>query len=178
MDVLQVPFTSAAFLLAIAGVQKLRDPHSLSRALRLARLPNDIKLVRTLASIEIATAVGAVAIHQRVVPLVVAALYLSFAVFVTWALARGLPIESCGCFGRADAQPSAAHVALDAFAATIAVLVAFDDVEPVRLLISGDVLEGLAVLVLSAVFAVVAAAWLRGVRSSDNRAARSSPAPR
>ena len=162
MDVLQVPFTSAAFLLAIAGVQKLRDPHSLSRALRLAKLPNDTMLVRTLASIEIATAIGAVVIHHRLIPLVVAALYLSFAVFVTWALARGLPIESCGCFGRADARPSAAHVALDAFAATIAVLVAFDDVEPVRALIAHHPAEGFAVVAVSAVLASLVTAWLRG----------------
>jgi hypothetical protein len=178
MDVLQVPFTSAALLLAIAGVQKLRDPHPLSRALRLAKLPNDTKMVRTLASIEIASAAGAVVIHHRVVPLVVAALYVSFAVFVTWALARGLPIESCGCFGRADARPSAAHVALDAFAATVAFLVAFDDVEPVRALIADHPAEGIAVVAVSVVLASLAAAWLRGVRSSGNRAARSSPIPR
>ena len=91
MDVLQVPFTSAAFLLAIAGVQKLRDPHPLSRALRLAKLPNDTKAVRSLAAIEIATAVCAVVIHHRVVPLVVAALYLSFAVFVMGARAKPAP---------------------------------------------------------------------------------------
>ena len=162
MDVLQVPFTSAAFLLAIAGVQKLRDPHPLSRALRLAKLPNDTKAVRSLAAIEIATAVCAVVIHHRVVPLVVAALYLSFAVFVTWALARSLPLESCGCFGRADARPSAAHVALDAFAATIAVLVAFDHVEPVGTLIADHPAEGIAVVAVSAILASLATAWLRG----------------
>jgi hypothetical protein len=166
MDVLQVLFTSAALLLAIAGVQKLRDPYSLARALRLAKLPDSIGLVRGLAAFEIAAAVSAVVIHHRVVPLVVAALYLSFAVFVTSALARGLPIESCGCFGRADAKPSAAHVALDAFAAAIAVLVAVDDGEPVRILISDHPLEGIAVLVLCAALAALAAAWLRRSRPS------------
>ena len=162
MDVLQVPFTSAAILLAIAGVQKLRDPHPLSRALRLAKLPHDTKVVRGLASIEIAAAGGAIVIHHRLVPLVIATLYVSFAVFVTWALARGLPIESCGCFGRADARPSAAHVALDAFAAIIAILVAFDDVEPVRALIADHPAEGITVLAVSAVLASLAAMWLRG----------------
>jgi len=162
MDVLQVPFTSAALLLAIAGVQKLRDPHSLSRALRLARLPNGTYVVRCLAAVEVVAAIGATIVHHRLLPLIVAALYLSFAVFVTSALARGLPIESCGCFGRADARPSAAHVALDAFAATISVLVAFDDVEPVRALIADRPVEGVAVLAASAVLAALAAAWLRG----------------
>ena len=171
MDALQVPFTSAALLLAIAGVQKLRDPHPLSRALRLAKLPNDTKAVRGLASIEIATAICAVVIHHRLVPIVVAALYLSFALFVTWALARGLPIESCGCFGRADAKPSAAHVALDAFAATIAILVAFDDVEPVRALIADHPAEGIAVLAVSAILASLATAWLRGTLTRGSKRA-------
>jgi len=166
MDVLQVPFTSAALLLAIAGMQKLRDPHSLSRALRLANLPNGAGTVRALAAIEIVAAVGAIVIHHRLAPLAVAVLYLSFAVFVTWALARGLPIESCGCFGRADARPSAAHVALDAFAATVAALVALDDVEPVRALIADRPTAGIAVLALSALLAAVATAWLRGTRAS------------
>jgi hypothetical protein len=162
MDALQVLFTSAALLLAIAGVQKLRDPYPLCRALRLAKLPDAIGSVRALAAFEIAAAIGAVTVHHRIVPLVVAALYVTFASFVTSALARGLPIESCGCFGRADAKPSAAHVALDAFAAAIAVLVAVDDVEPVRMLLSDDLLEGLAVLALGAALATIAAAWLRG----------------
>ena len=171
MDVLQVPFTSAALLLGIAGVQKLRDPHPLSRALRLAKLPNDTKAVRGLASIEIAAAVGAAVIHHRLVPLVVAALYASFAIFVTWALGRGLPIESCGCFGRADARPSAAHVALDAFAATISVLVAVDDVEPVRSLIADHPGEGIAVLAASAILASLAAVWLRGTLTRSSKRA-------
>ena len=164
MDVLQVPFTSSALLLAIAGVQKLRDPHSLSRALRLANLPSGTAMVRGLASIEIATAVAAIVVHNPLVPLVVAVLYLSFAAFVTWALARGLPLESCGCFGRADARPSAAHVALDAFAAIIALLVALDGVAPVRVLIADEPAQGIAVLAISTLLASLAAAWLRGGR--------------
>ncbi|MEO5842597.1 MAG: MauE/DoxX family redox-associated membrane protein [Acidimicrobiales bacterium] len=166
MDVLQLLFTSAALLLAIAGVQKMRDPHSLSRALHLAKLPHDPRVVRSLAAIEIVAASAAIVVHHRIVPLVVAALYVGFAAFVTSALARGLPIESCGCFGRGDAKPSAAHVALDAFAAAIAVLVALDDGEPVRTLIADHPAEGIAVLAGSAVLAVLAAAWLRGSRPS------------
>ena len=165
MDVLQVPFTSAALLLAIAGVQKLRDPHPLSRALRLAGLPDQTTVVRGLAAIEIATAAAAITVHHRLVPLVVALLYVAFAAFVTFALARGLPIESCGCFGRSDARPSAAHVALDAFAAAIATLVAFDDVAPVRSLIIDEPAEGLAVAAVAMLLASLAAAWLRGSRS-------------
>jgi hypothetical protein len=162
MDVLQLPFTSAALLLAIAGVQKLRAPHALSRALRVARLPHRPGAVRLFAFIEIAVAVAAITIHQRVVAIVVAALYAAFAAFVVWALSRGLAIESCGCFGRVDTKPSPAHVMLNAFATVIAVLVAVDDVEPVRLLIADDAARGLVVLFVAAALAALAAAWLRG----------------
>jgi hypothetical protein len=165
MDVLQVPFTSAALLLAIAGVQKLRDPYPLSRALRLAGLPDQPTVVRVFAAIEIATAAAATIVGHRLVPLVVALLYVSFAAFVTFALARGLPIESCGCFGRSDARPSASHVALDAFAAAIATLVAWDDVAPVRSLITDEPAEGLAVVVVAVLLASFTAAWLRGSRT-------------
>jgi hypothetical protein len=164
MDVLQVLFTSAALLLGIAGVQKLRNPHSLARALRIAHLPDRTILVRGLASVEIAAAISAVVIHHRLVPLVVAMLYLSFTLFVIWALARGVPIESCGCFGQSDARPSAFHVALNAFAATIAAFVALDDTEPVRAVIADHPVRGLGLLAASAILASIAAAWLRGNR--------------
>jgi len=100
-------------------------------------------------------------VHQRLVPIIVAALYVAFAIFVTWVLALGLPIASCGCFGRADAQPSPTHVALDAFAAMVAVLVAIDDTEPVRSVIADHPAQGLGLLAASAVLAAAAAAWLR-----------------
>ena len=162
MDVLQVAFTSAAFLLAVAGVQKLRNPYALAGALRLANLPHRPVLVRALALFEILVAASAVAVHQRLVPIVVAVLYFSFAVFVTWVLARGLPIASCGCFGVDDARPSPGHVALNAFAATIASLVAADNRAPVRAVIVDHPGKGLAMVAIAAVLAIAATAWLRG----------------
>jgi hypothetical protein len=161
MDVLQVPFTSAALLLAFAGVQKLRNPHEVSRALRLAKLPHHPSFVRGLAAVEIAAAICAMVIHHRLVPIVVAALYLSFAAFVTWVLARGLPIASCGCFGVADARPSPLHVSLNAFAATIATLVAVDDIDPVRSVIADDPAKGIGLFAASALLAAIATVWLR-----------------
>jgi hypothetical protein len=168
MDVLQLPFTSAAVLLAIAGVQKLRDPHALSRALRMAGVPHHPRLVRAFAIVEIIVAVAAITIHQRVVAIAVALLYLAFAAFVVSALGRGLPIQSCGCFGRADAKPSPAHVALNAFAAAVAALVAIDDVEPVRSLIADHLGRGLAVSIGAVALAVLTAAWLRGAFATAN----------
>jgi hypothetical protein len=77
-----------------------------------------------------------------------------------------LHIESVGCFGRGDARPSAAHVALDAFAAAIAALVALDDVEPVRALLTDEPATGISVVAFAAVLASLAALWLRGTRAS------------
>jgi hypothetical protein len=172
MDLLQVLFTSAALLLGYAGVQKLRDPYPVAGALRLAHLPHRGGLVRALASVEIAAAAGALTVHSRLVPVAVTVLYASFAVFVTWALAHGLPIESCECFGRCDSRPSASHVALNAFAATIAVLVAIDDTDPVRVVIADHPAKGLARLAVSAILASTAAAWLRGSRVPHSPARR------
>ncbi len=166
MDVLQLPFTSAALLRAFAGVQKLRAPHALGRALRTARLPHHPAAVRVFAVVEIGLAIAAITIHQRVVAIAVAALYAAFAAFVVWALSRGLAIESCGCFGRADAKPSPTHVVLNAFAAAVAVLVAVDDVEPVRSLIADHAARGLVVLVVAAALAALAAMCLRGTTAT------------
>lgn len=142
----------------------------------MAHLPHDSVLVRAFAIVELVVAVAAITIHQRAVAVAVALLYLAFAAFVVNALGRGLPIESCGCFGRGDAKPSPAHVMLNAFAAVIAALVAVDDVPPVRVLVADHVARGLAVLFVAAAVAVVTAAWLHGsFRSSDSRAARSFP---
>jgi len=161
MDVLQVAFTSAAFLLAIAGVQKLRNPHALAGALRLAHLPHRPAMVRVLAGTEVVVAASAVLIHHWLAAIAVAALYVCFAIFVTWILARGLPIASCGCFGVDDGRPSPGHVALDAFAATVAALVAADDRAPVRSLIADHPAKGLGTVALAAACAVAATLWLR-----------------
>jgi hypothetical protein len=176
MDVLQFPFTSAALLLAIAGVQKWRDPGPVSGALRLAHLPHGTVSVRAFATVELVVAFVALTVHHEIAALSLAALYTGFASFVVWALARGLPIESCGCFGRADARPSPGHVVLDATLAATAVLVAIDDVEPVRRLLAHDAARGSLVIVVSIALAALATAWLRGAfTSSGNRATHSYP---
>jgi hypothetical protein len=174
MAVLQVAFTSAAFLLTIAGFQKWRAPQPVSRALQIAGLPHRVVVVRALAAIELSIAALAFTVHHPLAPLVLAGLYFAFAAFVVYALARGLPLESCGCFGRADARPAPGHAGLDAALATMAVIVAVDDVEPLRVLLADDTARGIAVLVVAAVLAALAAAWLRGsFTSSGTRATRS-----
>jgi hypothetical protein len=176
MDALQVPFTSAALLLAFAGVQKWRDPVPVSRALRIARLPHGLATVRAFASVEIIVAAIALTVHHEIAALLLAALYLAFTIFVVWALARGLPIESCGCFGRADARPSPGHAALDAALSSTALLVAIDDVEPVRVLLVDDAPRGFAVLAISLALAALVTVWLRNRSGSTAREALRSQA--
>jgi hypothetical protein len=43
--------------------------------------------------------------------------YGAFAGFIVYALRSGLPIQSCGCFGRSDTPPSTSHVAVNLLAA-------------------------------------------------------------
>jgi hypothetical protein len=43
--------------------------------------------------------------------------YAAFAGFIVYALRSGLPIQSCGCFGRSDTPPSMSHVAVNVLAA-------------------------------------------------------------
>jgi hypothetical protein len=124
--------------------------------------------------LELAVAGAALTVHDEIAALAVAALFLAFTVFVVSALARGLPIESCGCFGRTDTRPSASHVAVDAALAAAALLVAVDDVEPVRALLADDVARGCGVLAVALVIAVLVTVWWRGsFTSSGNRATRS-----
>ncbi len=54
----------------------------------------------------------------------VAVSYLLFTGFVVLALARHLPIGSCGCFGKVDTPPSPIHVVVNLGAVVTAIAVA------------------------------------------------------
>lgn len=116
-----------AALLVLSGGTKLRDPEPTRGALRTAGLPASRPAVWTLAGVEIAVGAAAMALPRTEVAMAVALLYLGFAGFVTWALARGLPLQTCGCFGRSDTPPGWVHVAVDASAVIAAVAVALGD---------------------------------------------------
>ena len=119
MDALAAPFAVAALLLVLAGAQKVNDPAPAQGALRALNLPDRRRLVQVGAIAELLIGAGALAIDGPVFPVLVAASYLAFAIFVVAAIRSGTPIESCGCFGREDTPPSAVHVIVNAgFAAT------------------------------------------------------------
>ncbi len=104
-------FFIAAALLVGAGFLKVRDPGPTNGALAGAGLPARNAVVITLGCVEIVAGVAALVVGGRATGVVLAAIYASFAVFTTVAMVRGLPIQSCGCFGRTDTPPSWVHVA-------------------------------------------------------------------
>ena len=158
MDVLAGPYLAAAALLVAAGASKLVDPLSLVRALRSAGLRVGPFPVRLIAAGEVLLGVAAVLAGSALTAALVAASYAAFTAFVLLALRRGGVLASCGCFGRADTPPTAAHVAVTAALAAVAAAVAVDPLGPAPALLGRQVALGLPLLLATA--AVAATAYL------------------
>ncbi|MCW2549516.1 MAG: hypothetical protein JWN96_3976 [Mycobacterium sp.] len=124
MHSLAGPFAAFALLLILAGVAKAVRPLPTVRALRSVNLPSSKVAVRLLGAGESALALVALFASGRIVGSITAALvavsYASFAAFVFYARARGGTISSCGCFGKADSPPTAAHIVVNLVAAGVA----------------------------------------------------------
>lgn len=118
--VAQAWFLVSAALLVVSGIAKMADPVPTMGALRAARLPHRKLTAVALGGLEVAVAGYAIA-FGGVAVLGVAALYLVFTVFVVVALRLGLPLSSCGCFGKADTPPTWLHVGYNSVAAVAAV---------------------------------------------------------
>jgi hypothetical protein len=103
-------FYIAASVLVMSGVTKLADTGPTRGALRQAGLPSARPVVLLLALFEMGAGATGVLVGGIPGGLAVAACYGGFAVFVTWALARGLPLATCGCFGKADTPPTVLHL--------------------------------------------------------------------
>jgi 6,7-dimethyl-8-ribityllumazine synthase len=116
----------AAVLLVAAGLAKALHPDDTATALRGAGLPIARLAVRLGGAIEVVIGAAAVIRGDRATAVLVAVSYLSFAGLVAAALARDLPIATCGCFGRDDTPPSWAHVGVNLGAAGAAIAVALD----------------------------------------------------
>ena len=95
------PFAVAALLLTLGGVLKAARPGDTANALRTAGLPAGPLLVRAGGLAEAGIGGYGLIAADRISAILVAASYLAFAAFVGIALRRGLPIATCGCFGRA-----------------------------------------------------------------------------
>ena len=121
------PFLIAALLLAAAGAAKVVDPTNTVGALRKMGLPAPAAVVRVAGAVEVVLAVAAVVTGAPVLAVLVAVSYLLFTGFVLVALGRGLPIGSCGCFGKVDTPPSVLHVVINLGAVVAAIGVALGD---------------------------------------------------
>ncbi|MGE0880809.1 MAG: MauE/DoxX family redox-associated membrane protein [Acidimicrobiia bacterium] len=115
------PLVIGAAVLAAAGLAKLVRPNDTARALKAAGIGGGAPLVRVLSAFEIAVAVSAAGWAHPVAAALVAVSYLAFAGFVAYALRRGTPLATCGCFGEPDSPPTVVHVVLNVLLAAAAI---------------------------------------------------------
>jgi hypothetical protein len=120
------PFAIAAVLLVLGGAAKTLRPDDTARALSEAGVRMPSMGVRIVAIAEVAIGGYAIVVGDRASAVLVALSYAAFTVFVVVALARRLPISTCGCFGRTDTPPSLVHVGIDLGAVVAAAVVAVD----------------------------------------------------
>lgn len=100
------------------------DPEPTRGALRATGLPSVTAVAVMLGVWEIVAGAIALAFGGLIGGGMLAVTYLGFAGFVGFALARNLPIQSCGCFGRDDTPPTWLHVAVNLSAAAAGIWVA------------------------------------------------------
>lgn len=151
MEALAGPVVVVSALLALAGGLKVVQPDSTAGALRAMRLPSSLSLVRLLGVVEVVVGVVAAITLSPPVLVLVAALYLTFAAFVTAALGAHTPLQSCGCLGRADAPPSIVHVVVDLAAAGVALAAAVTETPGLARTVSDQPAAGVPFLLLVAV---------------------------
>lgn len=122
MSPLVGPFLVAVALLLAGGAAKVVRPAFTARAMRDMGLRASPAAVRAGALAELAVAAGALVGGGggRLLAGLVALSYAGFAAFVAAALRRGLPLSSCGCFGRDDTPPTPVHLVVNLAAAVIA----------------------------------------------------------
>ena len=120
---LAAPFYLAAGLLIASGVGKLARPAPAVDALAAAGFPGGAVAARALGVVEVLAGAAALWRPSTASALVVAGLYLAFALFLVRLIRRG-GATTCGCVGSGEAPPSRLHVALDLTAAAVAVAVA------------------------------------------------------
>jgi hypothetical protein len=142
------PFLVAALLLTVAGALKAFDPATTAGALRRAGLPGSPLAVRIGGAVEVVVGVSAIVTGAPLAAALVAVSYLLFTAFVVSALARHLPVGSCGCFGKIDTPPSVIHVVLNLGAVVAATAVALGPGGGIGEVLADQELLGLPFLVL------------------------------
>jgi hypothetical protein len=161
---------SAALLLIVSGLAKLRSPGAAAATVDQLHLPGwrrvaHLPAVRAFGLAEIGIGAAVLAAGGRAPAMLLAAIYLAFTVVVLALLRRGAS-SSCGCFGAADAPVSWAHLVVDVAALAAAVAVAARPADPLSavhgaagavLVAQVGVLTALAYLSITALPALAAA---------------------
>ena len=156
MTIAAGPFAIAAVLLVIGGASKAARPHDTARALGAAGLRVPSIVVRFAAIAELVLGGYAFVAGDRISAALVALSYTAFTVFVVVALARRLPIATCGCFGRTDTPPSLVHVGIDVGAVVAALVVAAEPGAGLVDVLADQPLAGVPYLLLVATGALCA----------------------
>lgn len=117
-------YLAVTALLALGGGLKVVRPTETATALAALGLPSQPYLVRGLGIVEIAIGTAAFLTSHPIASLLTASAYVSFAVFVLAARRAETPVQSCGCFGKAETPPSLIHITVNLAAAGIAAMTA------------------------------------------------------
>ena len=161
------PFYVACVLLAGGGALKAWRPNDTATALRAAGIPLGSVAVRVVGAGEAALGLAAVTTGAPLLAALVALSFAAFAVFVAHALARRLPLSSCGCFGSIDTPPTVLHVAINVAAAIAAVVTALDPPGSLTSVLADQPMGGVPLAILA-----VGAAYLAGLALTELPRAR------
>lgn len=142
------PYLAIAALLALGGALKVVRPVETSTALAALNLPAHYRLVRALGVIEIIIGAAAFVTSAPLASALTAASYLGFAGFVMMARRAKTPVQSCGCFGRAETPPSLTHIVVNLAAATVAAATAARPLPPLSKLLANQPGSGIPLLIL------------------------------
>ena len=115
-------YVTAAIVLAVAGMAKLRSPAGAARALRTLGLPAGTAIVRAIAGGELLIAAACLLRPSAVCAALLALVYAGFGGFST-LLAN--THSSCGCVGESEAPASLIQSVLSAVIAIALLAVAF-----------------------------------------------------
>ncbi len=154
----------AALVVLWGGVTKVGDPEPTARAFVALRprwsRPKRRAATRALALTEIVLGMAVVVIGGRVLPGLLATLFVAFAVVVA-VLARQ-SADSCGCFGGSDAPPGPVQIGVDLAAAALCVAGSITGVDS-----AWDAASAHPMLIVPVGSMVGLAAWLTVRASTD-----------
>jgi len=142
-----------ALLLLVAAGAKLGRPARAAAALHQAGLPASSVIVRLLAVGEAGVAGLVLLVGGPASALALAALYVSFALFVVRLRAAAGASASCRCFGGADAPADRLHVVANLVSAAVAAVAAATGSQALLPVLQDQPALGLPYLVLVAVAA-------------------------